>query len=297
MSRLGASQTSSTRPIASASGRPRRGHFCYPLNVFGEAHQDFSQSNSATGLPACCALPSYFVTGRSTEMGRASFAVRGATAVRRHQRRRCARRIPRGPSPRAAHRRAAAGRRSSRPSRAAEADACDGAPWPRIRKEHPHSGQRVRTEHVLEDVDAVAADQADVGHTFTVDAGQQLSQPATVDLDGNHIDLRLGLGHRQRRGARSAADLEHDGSADARTTSRCPVAGQARRCRGRACPPRAKADPRSPAEHRSARCGGFGSWSPGDADATRVGPRHPRYPKASVHGRSSRAEYPHRGTD
>src|SRR5262245_59350692 len=50
----------------------RRGYIIYVPDVFSEAHGFFSQSNSATALPACCALPSYFVTGRSTEMGSGS---------------------------------------------------------------------------------------------------------------------------------------------------------------------------------------------------------------------------------
>src|SRR5690242_2202286 len=48
-------------------GRHRRGRgysfylWFYALDVFSEAHGCFSQSNSATALPAWCALPSYFV--------------------------------------------------------------------------------------------------------------------------------------------------------------------------------------------------------------------------------------------
>ena len=69
MSRLGASQTSSTRAVAVGRRHRRRGHLFYMPDVFGEAHGRFSQSNSATALPACWALPSYFVTGRCTEIG------------------------------------------------------------------------------------------------------------------------------------------------------------------------------------------------------------------------------------
>ena len=81
---------------------------------------------------------------------------------------------------------------------------------PRIGEEHPHPGQRVRLEHVLEDVDAVAADQPDVADAFAVDRGEQLSKPAAVNLHRHHVDVGLGLCHRQRRRARSAADFEHD---------------------------------------------------------------------------------------
>ena len=48
---------------------------------------------------------------------------------------------------------------------------------PRVGEEHPHSGQRVGPEHVLEDVDAVAADQPDVGDAFAVDAGSSWASP------------------------------------------------------------------------------------------------------------------------
>ena len=40
---------------------------------------------------------------------------------------------------------------------------------PRVGEEHPHAGQRAGGEHVLEHVDAVAADQPDVGDAFAVD--------------------------------------------------------------------------------------------------------------------------------
>src|SRR3954447_7603402 len=52
----------------------RWGCFFYVTDVFGQAHGRFSQSNSATALPACWALPSYLVTGRCTEIGSVSDA-------------------------------------------------------------------------------------------------------------------------------------------------------------------------------------------------------------------------------
>ena len=72
MSRLGASHTSSTRAVGlgrlSTVGGDLTSDAHVP-DVFGEAHGCFSQSNSVTALPACCALPSYLVTGRWTEIG------------------------------------------------------------------------------------------------------------------------------------------------------------------------------------------------------------------------------------
>ena len=68
MSRLGASQTSRTRDVPGAS--------CGRLDdFFGDAHARFSQTSSATALPASRAFVSYLVIGRATEMGRPSSAV------------------------------------------------------------------------------------------------------------------------------------------------------------------------------------------------------------------------------
>ena len=69
---------------------------------------------------------------------------------------------------------------------------------PRVREEHPHPGQGLRAEHVLEHVDPVAADQPDIGDRFPVDRAEQLGEPASVHLHGDHIDMRFSLGHRQR---------------------------------------------------------------------------------------------------
>ena len=58
-------------------------------------------------------------------------------------------------------------------------------------------------------LESVAADKADIHDVIPRDRTEQLGQPAPVDLDGDHIDMRFGLRHRQRRGSGSASDLQH----------------------------------------------------------------------------------------
>src|SRR3954462_1989215 len=62
-------------PRGCLGGHHRRRYLFFYLDVVSDAHGCFSHSNSATALPACWALPSYFVTGRWTEIGRASWSV------------------------------------------------------------------------------------------------------------------------------------------------------------------------------------------------------------------------------
>ena len=80
---------------------------------------------------------------------------------------------------------------------------------PRVGEEHPDAGQRPRRQHVFQHVDAVAADQPHVGQARPVDAAEQLCEPATVDLDGDDVEVRFGGGHRQGRDSGTAADLQH----------------------------------------------------------------------------------------
>ena len=72
MSRLGASQTRSTRSGAGTGAARRLGDLAKSVDLFGHAHGAFSQRNSVTALPTCWAFASYFVTGRRTEIGSSS---------------------------------------------------------------------------------------------------------------------------------------------------------------------------------------------------------------------------------
>ena len=79
---------------------------------------------------------------------------------------------------------------------------------PRVGEEHPHTTQRARSQQQIQHVDGVAADQPDIGDVFPVDGGEQLRQPAPVNLDRDDVDVWLGLRHRDRGSARATTDFE-----------------------------------------------------------------------------------------
>lgn len=83
---------------------------------------------------------------------------------------------------------------------------------PGVREKHPHTGQGRRAEHVLQHIDAVPANHADVGDGLglggPVDRAEQLRQPFAVDLHRDHVEFGFGLRHRQRGGTGARADLQ-----------------------------------------------------------------------------------------
>ena len=268
----------------------------------------FSQRSSATALPACWAFASYFVVGpadRDGQVGRVRGRP-GAAGARRRRPRRSARRSRRGRSRRAGPRRAAAGRRSGRRSPAAAAGACGGAPSAtgrgrtRARRSAmPGASMCSSTSTPSPRISRMLVD------AFAVDGAEQLGEPAPVHLDGDDVEVRLGLGHRQRRDAGTAADLQHQRAPTGRTRRRCR-AGPAAPSASRACMP-------SSGQRRSHVCllaagerrppgpeagdAGVGRAGRGIAGRSEDGVRPPRAAHASVHGRSSRPVYPHRGAD
>ena len=271
MSRLGASHTRSTRcGVGLAPRRFRRRGTSGPSAcscVFGHAHGRLTQSSSVTALPAWRALPSYLVIGRCTEMGRLLARLgRGAAGVRRRRPRRSARRSPRGRWRRAAPRRAAAGRRSARRS--------SGCSSRRLwwRDLGHGSGKNTRTP-----VSDPGPTMCSSTSTPSPRTSRMLATPsrsiapsscarprrytstATTSMSG------LGLGHRQRRGAGSAADLAGPAGAwrpnQAAGVQRLGAAPRSGRRRRRSpAPSSATAGPTSPAGPRSASSGATGSW-------------------------------------
>ena len=150
--------------------------------LVGQAHgRVLSQSNSVTALPASCALLSYLVAGRTTEIGRLSadiqpgqpwFGVADLGDLLR-----VARVVgggvqhPAGVQP-VSDQRHRAGLQQP-------ALVVTGL-GPRIGEEHPDTTQRAGRDQLFQHVDGIAADQPDIGDVFPVD-GRRAAAPARAD--------------------------------------------------------------------------------------------------------------------
>ena len=82
---------------------------------------------------------------------------------------------------------------------------------PGVGKEESNRGERFGGDELTQHDDAVAADHAHIGQACAVDETDELCKARLVDLDGDHVDVGFVRGHRGRRDAGSAADLEHPG--------------------------------------------------------------------------------------
>ena len=84
---------------------------------------------------------------------------------------------------------------------------------PRVGEEHPHPGQRSEPNMCSSTSSPSPRTSRMLVTCSRSIARKQLGEAAPVNLDGNHVDVRFGLGHRQRRRAGAGADLQYDGRA------------------------------------------------------------------------------------
>jgi len=80
---------------------------------------------------------------------------------------------------------------------------------PRVGKEKMDRGEALIADHVLEDLERVVPDDAQIGERLALDGVQQAAYAGAVDLDGNEVGFRMRLGDGKRRFAHARADLEH----------------------------------------------------------------------------------------
>ena len=80
---------------------------------------------------------------------------------------------------------------------------------PRIREEHPYSGQRVRRQVVAQEVERVAVQQPDVVQLVLLHPQHQLPEPGRVHLGRQVIDLRRLRSQLRRRIPHPRPDLQH----------------------------------------------------------------------------------------
>src|SRR5262249_17463668 len=81
-------------------------------------------------------------------------------------------------------------------------------PW--IREKKMDGRERAVGDHVLEHLDAVVADGAQVRELFLLDPVEQAADPGAVHLDGEKIDFRMRLGDLGGGLAHARADLQDE---------------------------------------------------------------------------------------
>ena len=96
-----------------------------------------------------------------------------------------------------------------RPSPAAAAGACGAGPWAtdRGRTPAPRSASRARSGGRSTSTASPRISRILVTCSRSI-AAEQLRQAAAIDLDGDHVDVRLGLRHRERGSSCAAADFK-----------------------------------------------------------------------------------------
>ena len=82
--------------------------------------------------------------------------------------------------------------------------------WPGIREEDADAIKGFRRKHAHHDLDAIAANHADIVNTLALDLTQQLGQARLVELDGDDIGIGLLRRHGGGRGAGTGSNF-HDG--------------------------------------------------------------------------------------
>jgi len=81
---------------------------------------------------------------------------------------------------------------------------------PGIGKEEVDRGERAIADHVLEHIERVVADDAQVGELLALDAIQQAADARAMHLDRHEIGFGVRLGDLERGLAHAGADLEHE---------------------------------------------------------------------------------------
>jgi len=81
---------------------------------------------------------------------------------------------------------------------------------PRVGKEEMNRREAVIGDHVLEDLERVVTDHAQVRQCLALDRIQQAADARPVHLDGEEIRFRMRLGDRERGFAHARADLENE---------------------------------------------------------------------------------------
>jgi hypothetical protein len=87
-----------------------------------------------------------------------------------------------------------------------------------------HGGKRGRRNHLLQHLDRVVLDEAQVGELLLIDALQQRADAGLVDFDAEEVFVRPCRGDRRRRLAHAEADLDDErrvAAEDARCIERC----------------------------------------------------------------------------
>ena len=99
---------------------------------------------------------------------------------------------------------------------------------PRIREVDADARKRLGRDPI-EEREQVAVDDTDVVESTVFDRVEHGDHTGRVDLDADHVELRLGCGHLDRRLAVTEPDVEHDVTGRGRT----PRTSRARDRRGR----------------------------------------------------------------
>jgi hypothetical protein len=107
---------------------------------------------------------------------------------------------------------------------------------PRVGEEGPHLRQGRRRHHGAQEHQRIAVGDPDVGQPAGLDQLEQVPGAGGVDVDREHVDLRLRRRHPRGRLAHAEADLEHHGAArpnssgrsSGRPSTSTPYVGQSR---------------------------------------------------------------------
>jgi hypothetical protein len=81
---------------------------------------------------------------------------------------------------------------------------------PRVGKEEMDRRKRAVGNHVLEHVERIVADDADIGEPLSVDGVQQAADARPMHFHRDEVDLGVRLGDLDGGFAHSRADLEHE---------------------------------------------------------------------------------------